>query len=1125
MIPFLVAAVLAASLSPASLIDPFVGTSGTAVGGPIDTFPGADMPFGMVQWSPDTPSQNAGGGYEYSDSSITGFSLTHLSGPGCSVFGDFAMMPLNASPTDLSKIATPFSHANEIAAPGYYEVSLGTPTIRVQLAVTDRTGLGVFTFSGPTGAISINPASNQAGVTDARITKIDDRTIAARATSGYFCGMPDQYTVYEVLRFDRPVASLQIPAPVHGSHPFAVASFDTSRDPIVRVQVALSFVDERGAQRNLAAEATSWNIVDVRNRALSAWNQMLSRLSVSGGTHDRQRQFYTALYHAMLHPNSIDDVDGRYRGYDGRIHHVRSGHHEYANYSDWDIYRTQAPLIALLAPAESSDMMQSLVDAYQSSGWLPRWALVNQPTSVMGGDSVDAVIAGAYAFGAHDFDVRAALRGMVKGATDTTDPPGYGWYLERPESADYQRLGYIPNTHTTSVSPVPNGASETLEYALDDASIAAFARAIGDERTYRRFLPRASNWATLMDTAAASIEPRDERGAFEVDPVTESGQNGFQEGNAAQYTWMVPQDLAGLVRGLGGPRSAAAKLDLLFSQINAGQDHPFAWMGNEPSIGAPWAYLAVGEPWREQDIVDTVMDTLYTDRPDGIPGNDDLGTMSAWYVWSSIGLYPQFTAVRSLDIGAPRFPHVEIRQPGGVHVIIDAAAASNKARYVQSVRVDERSLSRSWVALPQSGAMHLWFTLGDQPNASWASDPSDAMPAFAPAPPHFPASTNATVSTDTSEVDMQPGASRDIHVSVKGDAASIAVATQSGLNARYDSMAQTIALQAVQPGLYALDVSARDESTGARLPDAVIHVRVSAAGATLPLAWIANRFSNTVMPYDARTNALGVAVNVGEEPRDGVLTPNNRRYFVALRGAQAVAVIDTAARRAIATIRVGNSPNGTAISPDGHTVWVANYDDGTIQAIDAQTLVAGVPIQVGMGPRYIAVSPDGRHVFVTDQAQNTVSDVDARTMTLSRTIPTGARPTGLTISPDGTRLYVANNGTQDVDVIDVPSGRILTSVAAGVEAQMVGMTRDGRFAYVPNFSSDTVTPIDLVHLRALPDIVIGGQPFDVQWLRDDSAALVTLRRDNALVRIDREGRVGTPLFLGSGGSYTIALPH
>lgn len=1122
MIALLNAALLAASLSLASNVDPFVGTSGTPVGGPIDTFPGADMPFGMVQWSPDTPSQNAGGGYEYSDSSITGFSLTHLSGPGCSVFGDFAMLPVVSDATQPAVTPQPFAHSSEVAAPGYYAVTLGTQPVRAELTVTDRTGLGAFTFPATTHAdIVVNPASNQAGVTDASIAIVGNDEIEASASSGFFCGMPDRYTVYEVVRFDRPFRASGVEHGGRGPQALAWVQFDTTKDPLVRAQVALSFVDERGARTNLAAEARSWDIDTVRNAALAAWERMLNRVRVRGGTSSDRRQFYTALYHAMLHPNLISDADGRYRGFDGAVHEVRPGHAEYANYSDWDIYRTQIPLIALLAPHRTSDIEQSLVDAYTQSGWLPRWALVNQPTSVMGGDSVDAVIAGGYAFGARDFDVRTALQAMVKGATDTTSPPGYGWYLERPESADYQRLGYIPNTHTTSVSPVPNGASETLEYALDDASIASFARALNERALYERFLKRGANWANLFDTSTGWIAPRDESGAFEDTPITESGQSGFQEGNGAQYTWMVPQDLPALVAGMGGPAAAAAKLDTFFSQLNADQDKPYAWMGNEPSIGSPWAYLSAGEPWREQAVVRDVMTTLYADRPDGIPGNDDLGTMSAWWVWCAMGLYPQFTAERYVDVGTPLFSHVEIDPPLGPRITIDAPGASDATPYIAAARLNGRSLAHSWIALPLHGSVRLDLTVAAQPNRSWASAPDDAPPAFAPAQVTFAPSTDERISVATPSVDLAVGRSATIAVTTSGhDAGTVLTAeSEPGLRATLSGTALQVTAQ--QPGLYNVRITGR-ASNGAILQSATVVVR---AGNTLALAWIANRFDNTVMPYDPRTNALGMPVAVGEEPRDGVLTPDNRLYFVADRSAKSVSVVDTERAKMIADVAVGNSPNGTAISPDGRTVWIANYDDNTIQPIDVRTLRAGAPIAVGTGPRYIAVAPDGARLYVSDQGQNDVSVVDLHAMKVISEIPAGERPTGLALSPDGTRLYVANNGTQDVTVIDTRTNALVARIPAGVEAQMVAVRPDGAFAYVPNFSSNTLTPIDLTANTARPDVVVGGQPFDVEWLRDGSAALVTLRRDNALVRVDRAGAVGTPLFLGAGGAYTIAIPH
>ena len=356
-------------------------------------------------------------------------------------------------------------------------------------------------------------------------------------------------------------------------------------------------------------------------------------------------------------------------------------------------------------------MMQSLADAFAQSGWLPRWPVVNGPSSVMGGDSVDPVIAGAYAFGARDFDARTALRGMVKGATSTQPPPAQGWYFERWElHDDYLRRGYVVNTHTTSVAPGPNGASETLEYALDDFAIARLAQRLTTRRSTRRFCRRSSNWATLFDGTTGWIAPRDADGAFTQSPLDENGQDGFQEGNAAQYTWMVPQDLRDLVGAMGGRRAAVAKLDGFFAQLNAGPDKPYAWLGNEPSLASPWVYLSAGEPWRAQTIVREAMTTLYDDTPAGLPGNDDLGTMSAWYLWCAMGIYPQEPAVRYLDVGAPLFTSIRVSAPNGPTIVINAPQAQSANAYVQQVRLNGRPENDSWVTLPLHGSAAARFS-------------------------------------------------------------------------------------------------------------------------------------------------------------------------------------------------------------------------------------------------------------------------------------------------------------------------------------------------------------------------------------------------------------------------------
>ncbi len=1136
------AVALGASVGPAGLVDTFVGTSGTKTGGPIDTFPGADVPFGMVQWSPDTPAQNAGGGYDYGDHDITGFSLTHLSGPGCSVFGDFAVLPvIGTLPSDPSTMRQPFSHANEESAPGWYAVSLGNPAIRTELTVTRRTGLARFTFPVTSEAnLLLNAASNQAGVTDAQVKVSWPNEISGTASSGFFCGMPDRYTVHFVARFDRSFTG----AGVWNDGRDAWVRFDATRNRQVVMKVGLSFVDDAGARANLASEGTSWNPIAVRNHATEMWSGMLARIAITGGTTPQRRTFYTAFYHTLLHPNVISDVTGQYRGFDQRVHRVARGHEEYANYSDWDVYRTEIPLLALVAPGETSDMMQSLVDAArQQNGWLPRWALVNGPTSVMGGDSIDPVIAGGYAFGARDFDTRGALAAMVQGASRTSGPPGQGWYVPRWElDDDYLRRGFIVNTHTTSVSPVPNGASETLEYALDDFSIARLAYALHSNRTYDDFMRRSSNWATLFDGASGWIAPRDADGAFMQTPITENGQSGFQEGNAAQYTWMVPQDLRDLIAAMGGRTAGSAKLDEFFTQLDAGQDHPYAWLGNEPSLGAPWVYLTAGAPWRAQDIVRRALTTLYGDTPDGLPGNDDLGTMSAWYLWCAIGLYPQNPAVRFLDVGAPLFTSVTLRAPNGPTIVIHAPQAATDRPYVQSLKVNGRATNATWLALPMQGTQRLDFQLGAAPNRRWGSSPSDAPPSYATTRIALPPATTAILAAGSASISAAQSSSASFTVSNRDGSAPVAITWSAtgprGIHMEPDRGRVALAAHAVEEvhlrlsadgslaaGYQAVRIDAVAADSNARLAHATIPVRVDNGGQQPALAYAENRFGNTITPIDLATGATGPEITVGEEPRDAALSRDGRRLYVANRGAASISVVDTGERRAIATVKVGSSPNGIALTPDGKQLWVANADDGTIQPVDTATLHAGGTIRVGLAPRGIAIAPDGSMLYVSNSNSNTVTPVDLRSGTAGKPIGVGSRPAGIAITPDGKRLYVANNASNDVWTIDLSgSGTAFAPIQAGVDPQLIAISPDGRLAYVSNYANSFVTPIDLRSNRALAPIEVGGAPYGVAFTSDGRTAVVVLRRDNACVVIDvARGSVSAAIPLGNG-PYTVVAP-
>ncbi|HKW44469.1 MAG TPA: GH92 family glycosyl hydrolase, partial [Candidatus Eremiobacteraceae bacterium] len=909
---------------------------------------------------------------------------------------------------------------------------------------------------------------------------------------------------------------------------------DTTANPVVRIKAAISFVSLDEAEANQRTEATTWDFDRERRAAAGMWTAELSRVRVEGGAPGLQRTFYTALYHCMLHPNIYSDAGGSYRGFDGRVHYAERGHAEYANFSGWDIYRTEIPLLAVLEPQRTSDMMRSLVDASSQMGWLPKWSLVNVETGVMGGDPSDPMLAAAYAFGARGFDTRAALAAMVKGASlRAGNPLGQGWYEQRPALDDYVTRGYVVNVHTTNVAPLANGASLTMEYALDDFAIARVAGALGDRRDAAMMSARAQNWSNLFDRSAGLIEPRDPDGAFEQPPITEAGQSGFQEGNAAQYTWMVPQDGAGLIRAMGGRPNAVAKLDEYFSQIDAGQNAPFAWLGNEPSIGSPWAYLSAGAPWKAQRVIRDAMTQLWGDTPDGIPGNDDLGTMSAWYVLCALGLYPQEPAVPYFDLGAPSFARARVRVPGGASIDIDARGASAENAYVQSVSVGGTSWHHSWVGFSPDKPLRLDFTLGAAPNIAWGADPADAPPSYESTPVRFPASTSAQISlASTSEVDAAPGGSFPLRVRVTTSSTTVTplswragapdgfvVTPSSGrLNPAAGSANEYDVQVTVAPhartGIYHVWFAGQTDD-GALLPRTDAVVRVARPGDHVVLAYAVNLFDNSIEPIDVASHATGAPIIVGELPRALAVSPDGKRVYVSDNGANVVSVVDTNLRRVIATVSVGRSPWGIGVTPDGATVWVANNGDDTVQPIDTATLQAGKPIAVGHTPETLTIVRDGSRLYVADPGSDDVTPVDLARRAALAPIAVGMRPRAITVSPDGKSIYASNYGSASVTPIDVATGRALPAIHAGAAPRGLAVSPDGKWLYVTDFGGGAVSVVDAATGATVKSIPVGLNPVAVAFDPRGTTAFVVNLDDNDCVAIDAaSGAVSPPIRLG-----------
>jgi predicted alpha-1,2-mannosidase len=730
--------------NPVDHVDTLIGTgTGGETVGEINDFPGASVPFGMVQYSPDTVGNYAG--YSYDNPRSTGFSMTHAS-VGCAAFGDISMLPttnpIGAQPWNAwERIAHDDTEQGE---PGYYTVRFPGTGVTAELTAATRTGVGRFRYprNGRPAVFHVRSGASLAGNSRATIQIGEDNTtITGWATSGGFCGKRNTYTVYFAMKFSQPFTSYGTwdGYSVHAgarsaASPYSGGYVEFPAGSVLEVRTAISYVGVDGARANLAAEGgTSFDYV--RAAAASDWNAKLSCIAVAGRNVGNLDTFYTALYRTLLHPNTFNDADGRYIGFDGFIHTVENGRTQYANFSDWDTYRSLAALQGLLFPKQASDMAQSLVNDAEQSGSFPRWALANSATGEMTGDNVVPLIVNLYAYGARDFDLHTALRYMVNAAKK--GGVGLNGYVERPDIDTYLALGYAPHTLEFANGGWIADASITLEWSVDDFAISRFAESLGDTATAAEFQSRAQYWQNLFNPSTRYISPRSTMGFFRagpgfVDSPSGFGQDGYDEGNAEQYVWWVPHNVAGLVTALGGRTAVAGRLDRFTEELNVGPNEPYLWAGNEPGFGVPWLYNYVGQPWKAQLTVDRVRG-LFGPDPDGAPGNDDLGALSSWYVWAALGLYPSTPATPILTVNAPLFDRVVIALPQGKSIRISAPGASgpNHLKYISGLSVDGVGTDHTWVpeSIIRTGG-ELKFSLAAYPNKVWGTAESSAPPSF-----------------------------------------------------------------------------------------------------------------------------------------------------------------------------------------------------------------------------------------------------------------------------------------------------------------------------------------------------------------------------------------------------------
>ena len=772
-------------------VNVFVGTQSGAEdfgtgGGGGNTFPGATLPFGMLQFSPGTaPStDNFSGGYTYSDSVIDGFSLTHISGAGCAIYQDIPIMPtaldvIQSPARLLSASSNPryhaaFDHAREHAEPGYYQVLLNpdsaTP-IDVELTATRRSGMARFGFADvDVGRILLNPGGSEMANGLASIS-IDPQAneVSGASSSGRFCYQDNEYTVYFVARFDAPIiehgvwdklslrpggtqASDRFPLPINAQpipggpaqlpgDPSTTAQaggwvgFNTRAYPHIQMKVGISFVSIENARANMLAENPGWRFDDLRHQAAQTWHQELSRVELTQATAQQKRLFYTALYHSLLSPNTFSDVNGDYLGMDGQLYNS-ADRPQYSTFSGWDTYRTQMPLLAMLTPRRASDMLHSLLNNYEHSGWLPKWSYANQHTDVMVGDPAALLISTAQAMGAVHFDHELALQAMLKGATQPAGAqqyllPGNAGYIQRPGLQAFLNRGYIPYEFN-----VPSGAfglihrglvwgtvSTALEYALADFAISQFAQRIGQTALAGLEELQPDAWLKNFNPANGYIQPRLISGLFlpNFDPA--SGL-GYTEGSGAQYSWFVPHQMNALVASIGGVDIARARLDAFFTQLNAGPEAEHAFLGNEPSLFTPWIYAWLDQPGKITPLVWSALTSLYADEPGGMPGNDDLGAMSSWWVLASLGLMPAIPGTDTLLLNAPLVTDATLHRENGTLRIRRTGTGSQ----IQGLRVNGQAHHRAWLRhtdLPDGTTLE--FQLDDAPS-NWAQDPSARPP-------------------------------------------------------------------------------------------------------------------------------------------------------------------------------------------------------------------------------------------------------------------------------------------------------------------------------------------------------------------------------------------------------------
>lgn len=695
-------------------VNPFVGT-----GGHGHTFPGAVVPNGMIQPSPDTriDGWDACSGYYYEDSLMNGFSHTHLSGTGCADYGDFLLMPTVGeqiyNPQDFSKqnlpYASGFSHVGEVAEPGYYSVFLDRYGVKAEMTSTKRAALHRFTFPETEKAgfiLDLDYSIQHQTNLDMQVEVVSDTEIRGHKLTQYWA-FDQQLSFYA--KFSKPFTYEVVRDTLTDQNGKkqprckVLLQFATQKDEQVMVKMAVSAVDMEGAQKNLEAEIPEWDFEGIRKSARQAWNAYLSKIDITTSEQDDKTIFYTAMYHTAISPNLFTDVDGRYLGMDLKTHQGDVNQPVYTTFSLWDTFRALHPLLSIIDPAKNNDYVRSLLLKAQEGGVLPKWELAGNYTATMIGYHAASLMADAYTKGYADFDLDEAYKACIRAAEyDTTGIkcPELVLPVLMPMARYYKNtLGYIPCDRENE------SVAKALEYAYDDYCISILAEAVGDYKNQEKYAKFAKAYELYFDPSTRFMRGLDSKGKWRTpfNPRASNHRNDdYCEGTAWQWTWFVPHDVEGLVGLMGGEDAFAGKLDSLFNAPSelegevvsadiTGLIGQYA-QGNEPSHHVIHLYNYVNRPWQTQELLDRVFKEQYRNDPDGLSGNEDCGQMSAWYILNSMGFYQVCPGKPVYSIGRPIFDEVVINLPDKKAFTITAINNSKENKYIQSVKLNGKAI-------------------------------------------------------------------------------------------------------------------------------------------------------------------------------------------------------------------------------------------------------------------------------------------------------------------------------------------------------------------------------------------------------------------------------------------------